>query len=373
MSATTTVTDPAATVPDITIRFVFKWKLLLAPEENGEHGGPYVHFHLSTNFSTDIHEVELEQAAGQMNMSLGFSSSSRNAADVNLLRNLNADQLLAMCDLNVKFFSRTENNYREAVGNPAGSCIVPLHALHDALYEGRDGLVEKDITLHMIHVPRQKSKGTAQFRSVNLPVGGKVAPISLRGQPAVPSLKFFKKRVQTEIDRAMHMSSVNALFIEATEALYERINPTLKTVARINSAIWVSSAGVFPPIAYCVDVVQPHIPVSFFENCLHVVLERNRLTGIPKEWNITGDRVNPEHVLIMENLCGQLLCSYVIHCVYRSDFVYVFDPQKKKFEKVGVEDFGDVSVDRGRGGMMMLLLCMTSNISLNCYIFLHRL
>jgi hypothetical protein len=52
---------------------------------------------------------------------------------------------------------------------------------------------------------------------------------------------------------------------------------------------------------------------------------------------------------MMQNLSGQLMCLFVVHCIYRSDYVHVWDEQKQCYEKQMTENFGDVSVDRGAG------------------------
>jgi hypothetical protein len=322
---------------DVVLRFIFKWHLLL---DSKNEQRPFVHFYISTNHSTDVHIIELETSTGQMPLALRFTGPN--------LHDTSLEDLLTSCELNARFFVRTVNNYNEAVQNPAGSVIVPLHSLFNTLVMG-DGLMDKDVNLHMIHNPKRKNKGVVQFRVVTLQGGGRASPISLRGI-AMANKHYNSGRIQRIIDRTLKNQNICARFIESTEVLYDNVRPTLKAVERINSAIWVSSAGVFPPIAYVVDVAKPVIPARFFENALQVILKRNRLPELPRSWNITGDSCSAADVTAMENLCGQLLCLLEVHCIYRADFVYVYDTSTNEFLKIGVEDFGDISVDRGAGG-----------------------
>jgi hypothetical protein len=333
----------------VTVRFGLQWDLWLDAQNEQQ---PFAHFFLSTLYAREVQQVELETAKGSMNLSLVFRDER--------LAKIDPEDLVCGCDLNIDFFVRTKNAYDEDVQNPAGSLVIPLHEIIKNL-DGSRGpapVLEKRIGLFMIHNTARNTKGNLKLLPVAIRAGGGganrsyVAAVSLRDID-ITTKHYNGRRVQQSIDRVSKIQNMMARYIEMTEGLYGGVQPSIQQVSRINSAIWVSRAGVFPPIAYVVDIVPPGVTEAFYRNSLDVVLRRNRITlERLRSLNVRGDRVNKEHVLLMSNLVGQMMCSYVVHCVYRSDFVYVKDKNTGEFIKQPVENFGDVTVDRGAGGML---------------------
>jgi DNA-binding transcriptional regulator YdaS (Cro superfamily) len=314
----------------VTLRLLLQWDLRLDPQNERR---PFAHLFLSTLYALQVHQVELEQAKGQMKLSLTFSSET--------LRKVTPEDLVANCDLNIHLFARTFNNYEEAVQNPAGNIIVALHELVHTERTGSDKAVEKTVGLFMVSEPELNQKGLMRIQHA----GTGIPMIQLRDTP-ITNKHYVKALVQRSITRVQKIQAILSSYIQTTERLYERVRPTIRQVRNINSVIWNSSAMDYMPIAYTLDVVQPVITEAFFNNCLDIVLDRNKLTAENvRRWRITGENPSKSDVIQMENICGQLLCAFVIHCSYRADFVYVYHSDSKTFEKRMVENFGDLMVD----------------------------
>ena len=293
----------------VTLRFTLAWDMQLDPVNEKR---PFAHLFLSTVYAQQVHQVELEQAKGQMKLSLAFSSPT--------LRTISPTDLVNNCDLNIHLFARTFNNYQEAVQNPAGSLLIPLHEIvHALVVAGGDRALEKPIELFMVHEVNLNTKGTIRITPATLQVSRVVPiPVLQLREEVITGKHYVKAAVQHSIDRVRKMQAITAHYIETTQHLYERVRPTIHQVRNINSVVWDSNAGSFPPIFYTMDVVEPVFTEAFFSNCLDIVMERSKLGAAQVNgWNVTGDRPNKEDVINMANLCGQVLCAYVIHCAYR--------------------------------------------------------
>lgn len=325
---------------DLLLRFNFNWDMNLDPSQ--EHS-PYAHFYLSTNYSDlQVVEIDLEQARGSRRLKLEFNSEA--------LKRTSAIKLLQGCNLNVDLYVWTKANYGEPVSNPAGSMIIPLHEIVSYLSPGSDGALAKPIILYMVHDEKYKySKGSVTLSRVDVGSSTKIMLpfLRLNGNPISPQ-EVKQASIQGVIRRAEKNQHACAKFIEATEILYEGVDPTIDAVANINSAIWVSRAGVFPPVFFTLDVVKPVITERFYQNCLNIVLKRLKLSREDVlRLDISGD--NKRHIATMGSIAGQILCCYIVHFTYRTDYAIVYDKETEEFIKILTENFGDVSVDKGAG------------------------
>lgn len=303
----------------IVVEFDFEWKLLLDPDH--EHD-PYVHFYLSTIFSSQVIEWKLPSATGNAHHRLEFRIASRNITVASFLRG---------CALNLDFFVLTANNYREPVSNPGGSVLIHSHEL-----SSHSSSVHKSIELYMIADVNQRSKGEVHLAQIAIAVRGVV--VTEKDIDSAEIDRIAERRAKTQ--------RICASYIEVTDTLYESVRPTMESVAAINSSTWVSRVEtVLPPLAYVVDVVCPMITEEYYINCMDIVLRRMALThaGVMK-LDLSG--TNPADVRILGSIVGQLLCCYPVHVSYRSDFVYVFDTLHHRFLKVMTENFGDMTVDQ---------------------------
>lgn len=292
----------------LVLRFVLQWDFYLDPDNESNLS---VHAFVSTLYSSQVHIIPLETAKGRRGFSLTFTGSKLSTVPVG--------DVVESCDLNLHFFIETKNNYNEAVPNTAGTIVVPLHEIvHALVNQPSEPRLEKSVDLFMIRNPDQSTKGTIEFTSALVGTPKQKVPcLSLRGV-AVTSKDYDRAAVQRSIRRNVKIQQILNRYIELTESIHAGVRPTLEQVALINTDVWNSAAGMKPPIAYMLDVVDPGLQEPYFANCLDIVLKRQRVT---KEellrWNISGPNANPQHIINMENICGQVLCAYVIHCIYR--------------------------------------------------------
>lgn len=324
----------------LVLRANLKWDIYLDAKQERK---PFLHFYLSTNYSPQVHEVYLDDAAsGSMKLVLKFDPTEK-------LNTATAKELLQGCDLNVDTYVHTVNQYKEPITNPAGSSIIPLHEIVTLLGPHTSGgSLTSPVILFMVHDDKKRVKGQLTLESITLSqTTGQVAPVvSLRGV-ALTERDVKNAAIQAIIERNEKMQHICGRYIESTEVIYEGVDPTIESVSNINSAIWVSRAGIFPPIAYTLDVVRPKISEAFYLNCLDIVLRRLDMHFASV---LKLDLINSQKdIKLMGSLAGQLLCCYISHCTYRTDFVIAYNRDTKKFEYVPTENFGDVSVDRGAG------------------------
>lgn len=319
----------------LTLRFLFEWNVNLDPSQESR---PFADFYLSTNHSTDMHRIQLETAAGKQKMRLDFSGP--------VLKEIAPVKLLQGCNLNIDMYVHTFNAYEEAISNPAGSVVIPLYELASSLSPTAqgEGSVQKPLVFYMVHDEAYKySKGSVTL--ARPPGFGSPMFMMLRGKQITPQ-DVRQVSIKALIERAEKNQHICARYIEASEVLYENVEPTMETVANINSAIWVSRAGIFPPVFYTVDVVKPVITEAFYQNCLEIVLTRFKMTRQQLlALDITGK--NRQDILKMGSFAGQFLCAYIAHVIYRTDYVIAYDAKANEFTKILTENFGDVSVDMG--------------------------
>jgi hypothetical protein len=290
-----------------------------------------------------VHNVALETAKGRRGFSLTYTASK--------LSEVAMSDIVAHCDLNLHFFIETKNNYNERVPNTAGTIVVPLHEIVNALVnQPREPRLEKSVELFMIRNADQSVKGVIEFTSALVGNPKQAVPcLSLQNVSVTPR-DYDRAAVQRSIRRNVKIQQILNRYIEITESIHAGVRPTLEQVALINSDVWNSSAGMKPPIAFMLDAVDPGLEEPYFANCLQIVLNRQRVSREELlRWSVKDPNANPQHVINMENICGQVLCAYVIHCIYRQDFVYVYDKKTQRYLKKPTENFGDVTVDLGAG------------------------
>lgn len=316
----------------------FKWDLHLEPKSETELSAD---FWLSTIFSHKVVTVpDLGTASGARNLILEFP----------LLRDPSQQELLKDCVLNIDFAVHTSNAYNECVPNPSGCVMVSLIELLTS------NATTTDVYLFMVHEPQRKSKGTVTISpiapikgSVSNPVmithnGGFIDPLLYGGQSGLDLLKH-------TINEAKRRTYIAMRAISASDEIYGNdggLRPTMPTVRRVNSTIYVMRAGVTLPLFFTTDVVEPEIGIDFLVNCMEIVRRRMRLK-VSALLALDLNRPTPHALKTFGSFVGQVLCAYVIHCSYREDFVMSWDTLQKKFVKVLTENFGDVTVDKGCG------------------------
>lgn len=288
----------------LVLRLNFAWDLLLDGEREWR---PYVHFYLSTNLSSQVHEIDLgDSAAGKQRLVLNFRRTTA-------LDECAMQRLLGEGTLNIDFYVYTLNNYKEEVSNPIGGVMVPLYELVKQLSEGD---LRKSVDLFMVHDDDMRNKGHVVLGAQRLADGssGVNTPIPfvvLNGHVATAH-DVQKLSLKALIERNAKMQHICARYIEATEEIYTAVEPTIASVSNINSALWVSRAGVFPPIAYVLDVVRPVVSEAFFQNCLDIVLRRAVLSRHEfVRLDIEGGRAHD--INRVGSIAGQFLCCYITH------------------------------------------------------------
>jgi hypothetical protein len=320
----------------------FKWDLQLEPKSETDLSAD---FWLSTLFSHKVITVkELRKASGETNLILQFP----------LLTDFSPRDLLKDCVLNIDFTVHTSNAYNECVPNPAGCVMVSLLELLTA--KNDDTATTADVYLFMVHEPQRKVKGSVTISpmapiegSASRPVmithnGGFIDPLLYSGDAGAALLRHAALEAKRRTYIAMRA-------ISASDEIYGNdggLRPTMATVKRVNSTIYVMRAGVTLPLFFTTDVVEPEIGVDFLGNCMEIVRRRMRLK-VSDLMALDLNRPTPHALKTFGSFVGQVLCAYVIHCSYREDFVMSWDVLQKKFVKVLTENFGDVTVDKGCG------------------------
>jgi hypothetical protein len=338
--ASTALPLPENPNASLIVRANLKWQLFLDAKQERR---PFLHFYLSTNYSAQVHEIDLgDSESGSMKMVLKFEPTEK-------LKSATAKEILQGCDLNADVYVHTKNQYKEPVTNPAGSVIMPMHEIVAQLGPHTSGgVISAPVVLFMVHDDVKRIKGQLTLESLILSQAtGQVAPVvTLRGMP-ITERDLKNAAIQMIVERNEKMQHICGRFIESTEVLYDGVDPTIESVSNINSAIWVSRAGIFPPIAYTLDVVKPVITEEFYQNCLDIVLGRAVMTREQlASLDVAG---NSKDINTMGSIAGQLLCVYVAHCTYRTDFAIAYNRETRKFEHIPTENFGDMSVDGGAG------------------------
>ena len=330
----------AVAMGTLRLQIRFKWNLHLEPKSETDLCAD---FYLSTIFSHHVISVPtLSKADGEKNLILEFP----------LLRQFTQEELLKDCVLNIDFSVHTSNAYNECVPNPAGCVMVSLLELLVA----KDGVTTSDVYLFMVHEPPRKIKGSVVISAIppikgspSNPVmvthnGGFIDPLLYEGQAGTLLLKHALLEARRRTYVAMRA-------ISASDEIYGSecgLRPTMPTVRRVNSTIYVMRAGVTLPLFFTMDVVEPEISIDFLVNCMELVRRRMRLK-VSALLALDLNRPAPHVLKTFGSFVGQVLCAYVIHCSYREDFVMSWDAMAKKFVKVLTENFGDVTIDKGCG------------------------
>ncbi len=339
------------TMLQLRLNFDLQWELMLNPRAENN---PYVHVYLSTHFADTPQVLKLGSARGTRTVQLDYAlnqlapglSSDNGAASLLLLAN---------CDLNFDFFVLTQNDSEEAVCNPAGCIIVPLREVAWPAAVGADPrekppMLRADVHLYMVEDPALQSKGSLLLRPA---AGGEAAPtITLAGQPLIASMLSAEafRHAQQRHEKAL---AVCQSMTDMCKELFGYLRPTLPTVANINSDIWCSRAGNLPPLAYTIDLVRPRISEAFYLRCMDVVLRRSGKE--PRQVLALLMDERRQDAETMGALCGQMMCTYVIHTTYRRDFVWTYDSRIKQYDQLATEAFGDISVEHGAGYVLVYM------------------
>ena len=114
--------------------------------------------------------------------------------------------------------------------------------------------------------------------------------------------------------------------------------------------MWRNRAGDVPAVAFTLDVHEPKITREFYLQCARIARRRMRLSSDELlALDIESPRARPEDIRKFASFAGNVLCAYVGHTTYRTDFVMAWDKVTRTFEKILTENFGDMSVDEGSG------------------------
>lgn len=327
------------------LQFDFKWKLIL---DNNRESVPEAHFYISTIYSSKVHVRDLGSSAGSKEISLQFviDRPSREITHTELAQN---------CCLNVDFYVHTTNKFNECVSNPAGSVLIPLFELMST----NNGVVEAPVYLYMVHNQDRNNKGRVAISPIS-PLPGFTRPpvmMSYGGKAFDVAQVASPLQIKECLMTLKRNNYICLRAIDASDEIYGSENgfkPTMPSVKKINSSIWISRAGSTAPLFFTLDLVDPAIEASYFLNAIEIIRRRMRL----KESDLLRMNLNRPTATDLKtfgSFVGQLLCLYVIHCSYRDDFVNAYDSKLKAFIIVMTENFGDVSVDKGAGGALSFL------------------
>lgn len=324
----------------IRLQFRCKWNVLLEPNSETDLRAD---FYLSTTFSQKVITVALGDGKGERNMILDFPLVRTDITQLDILKD---------CVLNIDFSVHTSNAYNECVPNPAGCVMIQLLEM----LTSANSTVDSDVYLFMVHETSRKSKGSVSISPMP-PIGGVgSSPVMLTHNGAFFDPSIYRGAsgdalLQHALAESKRRTYIAMRAINASDSIYGNeggLRPTMDTVRRVNSTIYVMRSGVTLPLFYTIDVVQPDISLSFLLNCIELVRRR---MGIKESTLLGLDMKKPtvQALKTFGSFVGQILCAYVIHCSYREDFVMAWDSLQKRFVKVLTENFGDVTVDKGSG------------------------
>ena len=312
----------------------FAWQLRLHPDEEFD---PYADVYLSTNVSQQFFTLDLKGQASGEHVTEASSSILEFPLVTPCANEDELETLLARSYLNVDFYVHCHNSYNEVVTNPAGSSSLALQALLDM--DEAAAAATGNIVMYQVHDPNLNIKGQYKIRITRDGGGAPVQRIAATEQR--PTRRCQSECAQQEQWRS-NAQKICGLYIEAVERWNDRIESTIEAVANINSSIWVSRAGIFPPLSFSLDACRPQISDAYLRHLVEIVLRRMRLTD-EQALALADDSDQ------LAQLAGQTLCVPITHTIYRSDFVYAYNQSTGKVEKVETENFGDVSVDHFSG------------------------
>lgn len=312
---------------ELELNLRFSLELFLDPKH--EFGLSYLHIypsnHVTTDYTTIVLDASEEQPSlvpgvrcwhfdRQVRFRLKFGDLARLKltheapdAPVTLL-----SALLETSNFNVDIWTKIRSNYGESTSNKAGRFVVPLARLLGG--SRRDN---GTVLMTYVYAAQYREKGKFELCCTNATLAGR-AIASLDNNDVQRICQNMKQNWRTH-------QRVLRRFIEAGNYLFDRIPLTWPSLDRINADVWVSRAGNLPAAAYVLDACQPQHSLEFYAKALDIILDRLSLTR--------QEYLNrKEDYRLQANVCGQVLCLFSMHCVYRSDIAYVVR-ENKKYEK----------------------------------------
>jgi hypothetical protein len=323
--------------PFLGLTFVLDWELMLDVSESR----PEMHMYISSTHTDDLPAIiKLGKAAGSTPVSHTVQLKPN-------LRGLPASVILEGINVNLDFQVRTVNDYNNPVPNPAGVVVIAGYELAEA--NSRRG-VTKRVTFFQVYDEDRREKGTVTLRLLRPPgISSTVHMLTIDGVP-ITEREATQELAARVKQRSQRVRDILELYVQSTEMLLAGLTPTMASVSNIRSEMWRNRAGDVPAVAFTLDVREPIITREFYLQCARIARRRMRLTADELlALDIESARARPEDIRKFASFAGHVLCAYVGHSTYRSDFVMAWDKTLRAFEKVLTENFGDMSVDEGSG------------------------
>jgi hypothetical protein len=233
--------------------------------------------------------------------------------------------------------------------------MVPLVALA-ALLGGRGGKLHGLIQMPHVYTPSLRLKGSYEFRASSSDCG-----ITLNQEKLVAPKESEVVRYENNLKRRHERNQkIMQGYINATQFMFDRIEPTWPTVSNINNIEWRSRIGgiKMPSLAYTLDPTPSQVTSRYYENALKIVLDRMHITP---ERLAAAMSNNYNDLELCGSVLAQMLCLFVVHGIYRRDQVYApvrFKDEdtgeiRIRFEDEPTEDFGDCDVDQGVSSLFL--------------------
>jgi len=298
----------------LSLQFNLKWKLMLDGSRESE---PEAHFYVSTIYSSRVLEKRLDGSSGSMDVVTQFPIDRPSRVTTH-------EELAQNCCLNIDFYVHTTNKLHECVSNPAGSVMIPLFELMSA----KGGLVEAPVYFYMVHNTDRNVKGRVEISPIRPLQGLSRPPIMMHyagvafDVDRVASPLMIKECLLT-LKRNNYICLRN---IDASDEIYGSetgFKPTMPSVKKINSSIWISRAGSVAPLFFTLDLVDPGIEAAYFLNAIEIVRRRMRLRHSDL-LRLNMNKPSAAELKTFGSFVGQFLCLYVIHCSYVYKFFQFF-------------------------------------------------
>lgn len=343
----------------------------------------YVHVYLSNHVTRHYHEIGLGKAASMTTLNaaavardvsrfeLPLRDLSFDIVDDHLSRNLadpptpgNASKdpfrhVWLSSYLNIDVFSMIKNAYGERCPQRAGCfrvCVAKLMyllAARDAREAGPRTICGQ-VSMPHVFPEQYRIKGnytishSGRYGLPNVMFGGQ--PIATSRMPTAQESANASALKNRTREAALARSQT---YIDACRYMFDRIPPTWESVLRHDSNEYLSRNGLLPPLAYALDPTPTHITEQYYRNAIEIVMGRNRYAResmLQSLERFGQSKATADDLSSISIAASHMLCLYVVHCIYRRDFVYV--PARAKdgsirYVEIDTEDFGDVEVDSG--------------------------
>ena len=356
----------------------------------GYEGDIKVHLYVSNNVSTDYNIVLLDKSSQIKTTSIDSSTIAGVAESATWpIRNLHfrlrkeykskekAHKIPRRCNLNGDFFTRIKNDCGEDCWQKAGSFRINLLQLvlkanddTSSFDNHSQPLFHGDIDIPYIRDFRKKGEVIlTNTKEANLLFCAVDTKLKSRLQEkhfeeltkvTVTAVRSSYERMQAFMESIMnlggssdgsngqtlkerilsidgdvhafreHQKEVMKKYIDACVRHFELIPPTLPSLAKVNSDTWESRCGPIPSIFFTTDPTEPVVEEIYYSNALDIVLGRMGMKRSDIDKMSIDDA---KDLAVLASMIAQVLSLYVVHCIYRGDFVDVRDNITGKMKK----------------------------------------